>query len=398
MNESRLPEETLTSLGRQYLGEPGAYLGKIVAKSGKQILNDLVFGHGDYTIKTNSITGTDAVPMFGGNGTRVKNKEFIKDISSSATAGLFKLERFRINPADSNTFPWLSEVAEQFSEYRLHGLMFEYKTTSADALNSTNTALGTVVMATQYNAYEEPFNNKQFMENSTYACSTKPSCNLIHGIECARFENPQEVMYTAAGTPSEGDLRMYDLGTFSIATVGLQGTSVTVGELWVTYDCEFLKPREITSPDLISHFGNQVGVAGATPFGTQANLATDTIRNDFGITISCTNRTITWPKSYSGLSQVSIQWSGTAATVVSPVFTASGGAANYPCLYDGTNGEDETIAAAGTSQTCSVCKYYQITQGGVVTLGAAGTLPGGANAVVDITVQTVPANYGLIGL
>lgn len=393
VNESEIPDTILENFGRDVMGEPGAILGSVLAKGGKAYLNSIVRGSGDYTIKANSITGTDTVPMFGGNSSRVKNKEFIKDISSSATAGNFKIESFRINPADSNTFPWLSEVAEQFSEYRLHGLLFEYKTTSSDALNSTNTALGTVIMATQYNSYEDDFTNKQFMENSTYACSAKPSCSLVHGIECSKFENPVNVMYLAAGVPGEGDLRMYDIGKFSIASTGLQGTSVTIGELWVTYDVELIKPREISPPDLLSHFAlNQP--SNASPLGASF---TSQFGNDFGITLNTTNRTISWPKSYTGLALTIYQITGSAVTVVTPTFTPSAGATAVNDFYLGgtNNGNDQTIAG-GTSTTLTVVKLWQITGGGVVTVGNAGTIPAGALVVGDLTVMTVPNNMAVV--
>jgi hypothetical protein len=42
----------------------------------------------------------------------------------------------------------------------MHGLVFEYKSMSADALNSVNTALGQVIMSVQYDAANLPFVNK----------------------------------------------------------------------------------------------------------------------------------------------------------------------------------------------------------------------------------------------
>ena len=50
--------------------------------------------------------------------------------------------------------------------------------------------------------------------------------------------------------PSGSDRRLYDFGNFQIATIGLQGTSVNVGELWVTYEIELFKPKVITEDGL----------------------------------------------------------------------------------------------------------------------------------------------------
>lgn len=57
----------------------------------------------------------------------------------------------------------------------IEGMYLEYRTMSADALNSTNTALGQVIMSAQYNAGNPDFTNKQEMENYEGGVSVKPS-------------------------------------------------------------------------------------------------------------------------------------------------------------------------------------------------------------------------------
>ena len=70
---------------------------------------------------------------------------------------------------------------------------------SADALNSVNTALGQVIMATDYNAANPPFAQKSEMENYEYGQSAKPSESAIHPIECARLQTTISELYTRAG-------------------------------------------------------------------------------------------------------------------------------------------------------------------------------------------------------
>ena len=115
---------------------------------------------------------------------------------------------------------------------------------SADALNSTNTALGSVMMATQYNTYQTPFANKAEMENHAYAMSCKPSEDMIHPIECDPHQSSITTFFVRGGTVPDGaDKRLYDLGRFEIGTVGFQGASVNIGELHVTYQVSLMKPR-----------------------------------------------------------------------------------------------------------------------------------------------------------
>lgn len=222
--------------GRYFGGSGGAELGSKAAGWFADIL-----GVGDYRVNSNSIIrGTDP-PLFNknGRGTIIRHREYITDINSSIA---FEYKTFSINPGLGGSFPWLHQIASNFEEYCIRGMVFEFKSNSADALNSTNTALGTVIMATQYNTLNPPFTDKQTMENYEFCTSAKPSQSFVHPIECAVGENPLHVMYVRTGETTIGDKRLYDLGTFQISTVGMQAASV-IGELWVTYDVEFLKPR-----------------------------------------------------------------------------------------------------------------------------------------------------------
>lgn len=213
---------------------------------------NMVFGHGDYTVKSNTLF-KDSVPQFGGKNrkTYVRHREYICDIVTSSVANTFKIQSFPINPGLGNTFPWLNTIAGCYEEYKIKGMIFEFKSTSADALNSTNTALGTVMMATQYNVLSPDFVNKQQMENYEFAGSCKPSTSLMHPIECDPHETPLPELFirTDATAVSGADLRMYDFGKFYIATTGMQGTSVNIGELWVTYDICLIKPK--LNPNLV---------------------------------------------------------------------------------------------------------------------------------------------------
>lgn len=202
----------------------------------------------------------------------------------TGTAGLFSSEGgWLINPGNSQTFPWLASIAARFQEYRFNGLMFEYRTTSSDALNSTNTALGVVIGATEYNVTRADWQNKAEMDNYEFVVSGKPSSNLMFPVECKPGMNVLGKQYVDSSlvvpTQTGQDPRMSWLGKFQLATSGFQASNVVIGELWVTYDVTLYKPAaphaEATS-DLFGHFANGnnadyplTGVTAALPFGTQ---------------------------------------------------------------------------------------------------------------------------------
>jgi hypothetical protein len=153
-------------------------------------------------------------------------------------------------------------------------MLFAYKPTSGDAINGTNPALGVVVMATEYNSNLPNFTNKVDMENHEYTTSGSPADYMLHPIECARNRTPVDELYvrpsstSAPFSPVTFDPLLYDLGNFQIATVGHPADGSTVGELWVTYEIEFLKPASSsTTPTAapIHYYLNSAGAGGGYP-------------------------------------------------------------------------------------------------------------------------------------
>jgi hypothetical protein len=274
-----------------------------------------ITGSGAYKVNSNSLLSSgNQVPMFksGLGTTRLRHREFITDVISSSTPGAFGITNYAINPGLVGTFPWLSSIANNYEQYQFHGLIFEFKTTSSDALNSVNTALGTVVMATEYDVADSGFTNKQQMEAYEYSSSTKPSLSVVHPVECDPRQNTLRELYVRSGDITR-DPRFFDLGNFQIATVGLQGSAVNIGELWVSYDIELFKPK-ISTPLGVNipsaHFTS--GPLISTIFGT-------TVTRQVGSSIPCTftnnSCTILYPGNYL------VVYSGSAATT----WTSTGG-------------------------------------------------------------------------
>lgn len=243
------------ALGAALGGPAGAGVGGMIGNAGGSFISKML-GHGDYAVtnapqlKENNLVLANAaqMPQFGTGKVACKfvHREFLGDVYSSSTPGAFKITDFPINPGLDQTFPWLSGVVgAKFQQYRINGMSFEYRSMSADALNSTNTALGSVIMSTDYDSADTTFASKQEMENTEYGVSCKPSVNMMHGIECSRFQTPVSELYIRAfDVPAGKDIRLYDMGRFSVATVGCQAPNVNLGELWVSYDIDCFKAIE----------------------------------------------------------------------------------------------------------------------------------------------------------
>lgn len=358
---SRIAAPALTAVGSALGGPLGAAAAKGVST---------VLGLGAYQVKRNSLlmqgsTGNQVPFMHSArDGFRIRHREFLQDISSSTT---FNNNVFKINPGDSSSFPWLSGIAQNFEQYRFDGLIFEYKSTSADSLNSTNTALGTVIGAAEYNSAQAAYVNKQQMENSMWAVSTKPSCDMILPIECDPSMNPMGIQYVRTGDPPSGqDIRMYDVGNAQFATVGSQATAV-IGEIWVSYDVVLFKPQMNNGLALSAQSAHyDLGApANASPFGILRPVVYDQI----GLTVSATS--ITFPVGCQGIYAINYAVQGDSTGLVSPAITLTNCSNVSLITGNSSNG-------SSTSTSYLLMRYINIsdpTLQAVFTLGTAGTLP-----------------------
>lgn len=245
----RIPRGTFANaggaLGAKYGGGVGSRLGRMAGAGVSAIT-----GYGNYNVVANSVTRTatsmDMVPQFtkGEHSVRVKHREFIKDIVVPADGADFNLESWLINPANKDLFPWLGQMSRQYQQYRIHGMVLVFKSMSSDYAAAG--PLGTVMIATNYNAVDREYTSKVELENSEFAVSCKPSMNLVHAIECDPKVTGLDTLYIrdpAYETGETSDRRFYDYGKVQFATQGLPGTEGnTMGELWVTYDIELMKP------------------------------------------------------------------------------------------------------------------------------------------------------------
>jgi hypothetical protein len=314
-------------LGGYFGGPIGSYLGGLAGSALSTVL-----GFGAYKVKKNSLMSQVPNMHKADESITVRHREYIQDVITSPTANTFLTQGFPLNPGLSETFPWLSGVAQQYQEYNIKGMIFEFVSTSADALNSTNTALGSVILSTQYrSSLPGPLNKIQAL-NEYYSTDAKPSQNFVHCIECDPKSKPLNVEYIRGGAvPGNEDEKTYDLGVTYISTVGFQGTSVNVGELWCTYEIELRKPIANSSLNTYGSTAHYVLTSPAVTtayFGTSwSSLYTYTnglIQQQDLIGLSLTGTSVTFPLGSEG--NYFFLWSvnGTSTTVVAPTVTFTG--------------------------------------------------------------------------
>lgn len=273
----------------------GGAVGSVIGSAAQRLYRTIT-GSGDYSIKYNTLENPLLpVPTFGSSCIRIKNREYIGDVITSSTAGAFKIETFPLNPGLNATFPWLSKIASNFEQYMFLGVIFEYVSNSGDAITGTNTALGKLIMATDYNAGNAPFNTEQQMLITEFSNFGKPAVNLLHAIECSSDQRPQLLNYVrSAAVPAGQDVKTYDLGNTSFASIGQQGTNVNVGALWVSYDVFLCKPILDPGTDPLSSLHLQLNTISS------GNLIGNVVSSSGDMQFTYTSKSVTIQNPVAG--------------------------------------------------------------------------------------------------
>jgi len=332
-----------------------------------------IIGSGTYKLKgPNTVWDTgSSVPIMHNDQSKVRfcHREYVGQISSSAAFTIQYNEQ--INPTNQLLFPYLSGIAGNFQEYKFKGLCFYFKSTSADALNSTNTALGAVMMSAQYRSDAPAPSSKVQMLNEMWSVDGRPSANLGMPVEVSPVESPLNILYCGDGSSGTNDPKFFNLAKLFVATQGSQATA-DIGELHVCYDIELYKP--ILSLSAGPYEANCARYSSVLV--TTANqVGTPVIYRNVGLPITVSlvgGATRILLDSPALGATYSIQLIGTAATAASFAFTAIGGG-TFVTTFSNNTGVAGTSAASASPFT------------GVFTCFVTADSTPGSDFALDIT-------------
>lgn len=273
-------------------------------------------GNGEYGLSNSLVSGSNvSVPsMLGGDeigSICVTHKEYLGNITGS---GIFENSAFQLNPGLSQTFPWLSQIAQNYEEYSFNQLMFTYTSLLSDSTASG--VIGSIIMTTNYNAGQPDFTNTSDMLNNIGTISARPIDGpIIHGIECDDSKNVLPSYFVRSGSvPDNQDIKTYDMGRFQIATEGMPNDGQLQGQLWVSYNIVLRKPKIYTAAgkgiqtDMYKYLTtsgiNKEYICGKTLLASPLN--------SIGTTITCPDRLrlrITFPNTtVQGIFKITINW------------------------------------------------------------------------------------------
>jgi len=396
-----LGRTALSTLGDWAGGFLGGSTGSSIGKSFGGWISDIL-GFGAYKVRGNTLL-TDSVPQFKTttDGILVSHREYLRDVYGSVNftnnlGNSVAVSPFSglINPGNPILFPWLSSIAQSFEIYEFMGLIFEFKSTSASALNSTNTALGVVVMSTNYDVLDNNFTTKQQAESYEYTVSTAPCESKIHPVECAPFKNPMNEFYVTGVSSTNtllGDPRLFYMGNFQLMSMGMQAAA-NIGELWVSYEVRLKRPKLPTPLNNNLPYAHITGVFanGSSYFsGTPVLAAGSTLPVTATITAGPV-LTLTFANN-AGDYVVDVQYNVPAANSCTYVATWNNFAANVCCTSTSGNvdqiGYDWLPATIAASTTGHVTRLGSLVSQQIQLPQYSTT--GGNNVYLDIFIYPV---------
>jgi len=240
-------------------GQAGGEIGQMLAGKARTLLGQKlqrILGRGDYTIAGDTtavnslIRGkASAYNSFGGDHAEmsVEYREYIGDLvtgtvtndgSLSSNSNLFTTY-YNVNPGDPAAFPWLSNIAANYEEYCIEGLIFEYVSTTSPY--NSNSAMGEVIVTSQDNVSGPVFTTRQELFNTEMCTTARLDRNIMYGIECKEKPYKWYFVNTNSATTDTNLQNFVRVYLASCVSATFPSNSV-LGEIWVTYRIRFRGP------------------------------------------------------------------------------------------------------------------------------------------------------------
>jgi len=215
------------------------------------------------------VTGRMPTRMYqDGDAFVVEHDEYVADIYSDV-ANVFAYEVYELNPGNSQTYPWLSNIAVRYEEYEAVELTPHYETAAP------TTASGKVILAIDFDpADPQSAGTKQELLNDDRTKSGPVWQSFSQSIDRGKLRKRLFVHDgNGTGTAEFALQRQQDVGNLFVATTAtsLSGGAM-LGELWIRSRIRFYTP--------VLHVPTSLGKVSAegTTYTTTSGI-TDVLRN-----------------------------------------------------------------------------------------------------------------------
>jgi len=373
-----IPKGAFGDFGERVGGTFGPLAASLGRHAGNMISN--LTGMGGYAeIRRNTLLRPvdmgEVIATFGSGRdyVRIRHREYIGDVL--ATGGTaFTVTSFAVNPGLPVTAPWGAGVCSNFDQYMYVGLAAEFISLFSDI--TAGGPLGGVALGSDYNDLNASFGSKTVMENAQFSVSGKPSKSLIHYFECdpAMTQSPIKNVRCA---PVSGDLRLYDLCNFQVATFGLPVSTGVLGELWMTYDVILFKPTLSNSiGTVMDHFQLPTSISSAHYLGADTTTTYNPVASStLGGTVKSSTYTFPTTVRIGDVYEVKYNVFGASTALTNAIAFILVGCTSYS-LYNNDTGP-AFFVAAGVTHTLQFISYFVKLTSTTPSIGiTSGTLPG----------------------
>lgn len=177
----------------------------------------------------------------------VEKREYVMRVVVPSNPAEFSVTSLSVNPGLSGVFAWLSQIAANYDEYELIRCIFHYKPVISVA--SQSGAMGSIVIACNYNAGAPKFESFREMVEYEGAMETRICDPALFGIECdpKKGVSGSHMFVRTGSVPMDEDIKTYDTGLFQIATSDVNASDypagTLLGHLYVEYKVVLGKPK-----------------------------------------------------------------------------------------------------------------------------------------------------------
>jgi len=146
---------------------------------------------------------------------------------------------YPINPGNATLFPWLSQLAPLYEQYKIHAMQVEFVPTGS-GFAAPNIS-GRVVLSTDYDVMSPALGSLQEAESKDPNIPFGPFENAILRLDEHRL-TPAAKFNRGAQYPAGGDPKTYDAGKLSVVVQGTPNSS-QIGIIYVSYAIELITPQ-----------------------------------------------------------------------------------------------------------------------------------------------------------
>jgi len=210
-------------------------------------------GSGSYSMDNSLIMGGRRAPNITAANDEtdtltISDCEFVKDIFApliTTSSSGFGSQNIPVNPGLSGFAPNLSQIAGNYTEYTIHQLVYELRPVISES-NVNNGQTGTAMMVFNYNANEDPYENKEDVMQAHGSVSGRVVDEIKCGVECDPEKTNKTKFFVRTGpVPYSKDSDEYDHGVLTVCTNNIpkEFSNQQLFELWVHYTIELRKRK-----------------------------------------------------------------------------------------------------------------------------------------------------------